>query len=77
MAIHKNSSLYKCEHCDKMFMNQSRLKKHALYHKPKNYVCPFEGCSEILENHLLLLEHKKTHEGKEKPITCSIFHLFW
>lgn len=66
MAIHKNSSLYKCETCEKMFITQARLKKHEQYHKPKNYVCPYEGCSQIFDTYILMIEHRRTHEGKKK-----------
>lgn len=69
MASHRNSSLYKCDKCGKMFLTHMKLKKHHLTHIPKSYKCPIANCTEVFEKWALMVEHKKSHKpGKFNQI---------
>ncbi|XP_014211131.1 transcription factor IIIA [Copidosoma floridanum] len=70
MASHDNTTVYKCDKCEKKFLTHMKLVKHQEYHVNRNHTCQVEGCSEVFEKWALLQKHIKIeHSGIEYHCT--------
>ncbi|CAB3258659.1 unnamed protein product [Arctia plantaginis] len=71
--VHLNVKPYKCDRCDKAYMNSWGLKNHQRYthegHKrPLQFSCPM--CDRLFDRKEILKSHIRTHTG-ERPYQCS------
>ncbi|XP_064652991.1 zinc finger protein 431-like [Lineus longissimus] len=74
MKQHVKWGTWKCEHCDKIFLYQSFLKRHLLVHVDPSLICKCDICEALFSSAAMLSRHKKIHT-RENVNTCQVCHL--
>lgn len=57
--------------CGKVFQDLSSLRKHAMTHGERQYICPVAGCNKKFLDNSKLKRHQLVHTG-EKPFKCAL-----
>ncbi|KAJ2942263.1 hypothetical protein O0L34_g15810 [Tuta absoluta] len=70
--VHVGKSRYQCHHCNKLFVNNTKLKDHIRYHheghvRERKHVCTV--CGRGFTQKTVLQNHIRTHTG-ERPFEC-------
>jgi len=69
-VIREDTATFKCLHCNKCFVESSRLKKHMFYHdREKPFTC--EQCSKSFAALDTLLQHVERQHSTEKIHQCE------
>ena len=67
------TSLVKCEHCDRLFDDDTRMRRHVkLVHGPKSFFCP--ECSKSFTQYGHMQVHLRTVHTSAKPFECNVCH---
>jgi hypothetical protein len=61
---------YKCDKCDRVFVQPCQLKCHALIHGEKTFPCTFPGCQRAFRSKGELVVHLRVHND-ERPFLCE------
>lgn len=66
--VEHNRVPYKCNECDKIFLNPKGFIRHKSLHKKggKQYPCTTPGCNEVFQKWMFLYNHMKTQHVSSK-----------
>ena len=73
IRMHKDQTTvkaYKCDKCDKVFVQPCQLKFHALIHGEKNFHCTWPNCPRAFRSQSEVQMHLRVHTD-ERPYLCE------